>query len=215
MDTQSFKKIMKRSYVPSLERNWILQNYIKNKDVLDLGCIDVGKRKLKQRFNIWIHDFIREHSKYCLGVDVNKKEIANLQRKGYNIIHGNVEKLNLNRKFDVVFAGELIEHLNNLGLFLNSVKKHLKKDGYFILTTPNPFFFMYSIRIILNTDLKINPTHTGWFDIQTVTKLLRDHGFKVEKTIFINKPKWYRLGGIPIKFREYFASNFMVIAKIK
>jgi 2-polyprenyl-3-methyl-5-hydroxy-6-metoxy-1,4-benzoquinol methylase len=204
---------MKKSYVPSLERNLILLKYIKNKEVLDLGCVDVGKRKLKQKSDIWIHDFIRKNAKYCLGVDANKKGVSYLQKKGYNIIHGNVEKLSLNKKFDVVFAGELIEHLNSPGLFLNSVKRHLKKDGYFILTTPNPFYFMYTVRIVFGADLKINPDHTCWFDPQTIKKLLKNHGFIVEKIEFINKPRWYRLGGIPIKFRKNFASNFMVIAK--
>jgi len=32
---------------------------------------------------------------------------------------------------------------------------------------------------------------------------------------WVNEIKWYRIGGIPMKFRRYFNSEFIVIAKPK
>ena len=42
---------------------------------------------------------------------------------------------------DGIFAGELIEHLENPGLFLSECKRVLKRNGVIIITTPNPFSF--------------------------------------------------------------------------
>ena len=47
------------------------------------------------------------------------------------------ENFNLKKKYDIIFCYETIEHVYYYKKFLNSLKKHLKKDGYLILTCPN------------------------------------------------------------------------------
>jgi 2-polyprenyl-3-methyl-5-hydroxy-6-metoxy-1,4-benzoquinol methylase len=47
------------------------------------------------------------------------------------------EKFNLNKKFDIIFCYETIEHVYLYKEFIKSLKKHLKKNGYLILTCPN------------------------------------------------------------------------------
>jgi len=40
-------------------------------------------------------------------------------------------------RFDLVFAGELIEHLYDTDYFFEEANKVLKAGGYLIITTPN------------------------------------------------------------------------------
>ena len=47
------------------------------------------------------------------------------------------ENFYLKKKYDIIFCYETIEHVYYYKKFLNSLKKHLKKDGYLILTCPN------------------------------------------------------------------------------
>jgi 2-polyprenyl-3-methyl-5-hydroxy-6-metoxy-1,4-benzoquinol methylase len=54
-------------------------------------------------------------------------------------------------KFDLIFAGEVIEHLIDTDGFLRELKRCLKKGGKLILTTPNLVSFENRIRVILGS----------------------------------------------------------------
>lgn len=53
------------------------------------------------------------------------------------IVNANAEEFELSKKFDLILSFQVIEHLYQPELMLNQVKKHLKPNGLFILTTPN------------------------------------------------------------------------------
>ena len=40
-----------------------------------------------------------------------------VRERGYRVIWGDVTKIRLGRKFEVIVAGEILEHLPNQGLF--------------------------------------------------------------------------------------------------
>lgn len=107
-------------------------------------------------------------AKYIQGIDIEPINDP-------DIVLGNMENYDFGRRFDVIIAGDVLEHVDNQSLFLNNVKKHLKKEGYLILTTPNakwPTVF-----------LKPNPTHTLWHDKYTLSYLLKRSDFK---TVFFS-----------------------------
>ena len=166
-------------------REKIIKSLIANRDVLDIGS--VGQT---DSYSLW--SFYNECNPNTLtGIDIEgltneNKERFNLAKINFDnrIIIGNMEVYDLNEKFDVIIAGDIIEHVSNQGLFLNNIKKHLKKDGKLIITTPNakwPTVF-----------LKPNPTHTLWHDKNTLKRILELSGFKVDsfKYYFGNK-KYY------------------------
>lgn len=167
--------------------------YIKNKEVLDIGCyaeireyIENNQKKLDDS---WIHGFLDRYSKHAVGIDIVKNKIDILKRQGYDVYCQSAENFKLGRKFDVIFAGALIEHLSNPGLFLDCCKKHLKRDGWLIIDTNNIFCLNYKIGGIirfLNNDLKVHPEHTCFYSPTTLTGLMNRHGFDVKKMKFIN-----------------------------
>lgn len=66
----------------------------------------------------------------------------------FNLHHADARRRpDLRRKFETVFAGELIEHIDGVHGFLTSTLRHLAPGGQLILTTPNAFYidnFVYS-----------------------------------------------------------------------
>ncbi len=151
---------------------------IKGKDVLDVGCVEhTSKAKLRNPF--WVHQFLHDNCN-VLGIDLLKEDVKVLVKEGYNMKVANAETFNLKKKFDVVFAGELIEHLSNPGLFLQQSKKHLKENGFLILTTPNAFYAPRMLSSIKgDDDPLVNKEHTNWFSPSTLMTLLNREGFNV------------------------------------
>ena len=101
----------------------------KEKKFLDAGC-GTGEFlsfiKKKFRFEGFGLDYSRDAVNICKKKNLNVK-FADLNSK----IPFKKDSL------DIVYAGEVIEHLYNPDRFLEEVRKVLKKGGYLILTTPN------------------------------------------------------------------------------
>ena len=91
-----------------------------------------------------------------------------------------ISVIHLNKKFDTIIAGDIIEHLNNFEGFFLSCKKHLRKDGVVVISTPNPWHWRYLIRSIFGGEIDIvNPEHTTWFCPKTLRQLASRFSFEV------------------------------------
>ncbi|TKX85351.1 methyltransferase domain-containing protein [Halorubrum sp. SS5] len=159
-----------------------IQPYILGKKVLDIGIVQHDLENVES--DDWIHGRVVEDASKVVGIDILEQEIRALQERGYDARVADAENFDLDETFEVVLAGELIEHLSNLGGFLESCYRHLNSDGKLILTTPNGMSIVFPARRLLNHDI-FNPQHTCIFDEQTLTQLLAKHGFTVEEINFI------------------------------
>ena len=166
----------------TLKRFETLKPWLEEKRVLDIGCV---KHDWKQHSRSdWIHGLIVEHSREAIGIDISEEGVAELANRGYTIQMANAEDFYLETDFDVLFAGELIEHLENLKGFLNSCKKHMRADSKLIITTPNSFGIVYFVARLLGINF-VNSEHTCWFDEQTLEQLLNRHGIEVIHKAFL------------------------------
>ena len=88
------------------------------------------------------------------GIDASKKniEVAKIHAKksGLNIRYfcSSPEKFKKNLKFDVILNMEIIEHVEDVILFLESCSKLLKKDGIMFIATLNKTLKSYIFAII-------------------------------------------------------------------
>lgn len=156
----------------------------KEKKVLDLGVVDHDV-EYERREN-WLHGDIKKVAKELTGLDIDEEAAKILKKKGYNVFAGNAESFNLKKKFDVVVAGDLIEHLNNVGEFLESVKKHMTPGSKLIITTPNCLSLSNSIEAFIFGKIKyFNEEHTHWYDESTIKRQLENYNFSVEEISFI------------------------------
>jgi len=193
------------------ERVPIILKYVKDKDVLDVGCIDHTATQEKREN--WLHNKIREKAKSVMGLDNNKKEVKKLQNR-YDLIYGDAQTIDLKCKFDCIVAGELIEHLENPGIFLKNMLRHLRSGGYMILTTPNPFYPKNFIKLLNNKSACENSEHTCWFCDDTISQLLRRVGFDNINIYFTNRSKrFFGIGRLPSKIiNKKFSSHILIIA---
>jgi SAM-dependent methyltransferase len=141
-------------------------------DVLDLGCSSGNWR------DDWIHAQVSTVAHRLVGIDINAEAVKELQARGFDVRFGNAESFDVEETFDVVFGGELIEHLENPGGMLRSALRHLSPDGRLILTTPNVFAFSNFV-YRLKGRARINGDHTCWYCEDTLTQMLNRVGYKV------------------------------------
>lgn len=166
----------------------------KDKVVLDLGCIRHNADYALQS-SIWVHKAIVSVAKEVTGVDYLPEEIAKLNKHGYNIIYADVcERMDLNVKYDVIMAGDIIEHLVDFKSLFNNIKRLLKPGGILILTTGNPFYAGMHYYMALRGNYIVNPEHTCWLCPATMAQLLDRSGFEIAELRFI-KDSW-RIDGL-------------------
>lgn len=125
------------------------------------------------------------------GIDLNKQSVLACRKRGIECINENVMDLSgtYNGKFDVVVAGDIIEHIFNTDEFLQRIYKLLKKDGTLILTTANVAslgrramllfgknpFLEYST---LYPNVEINVGHIRYYTVEDMRIQLEGLGYK-------------------------------------
>lgn len=158
----------------------------KGKKVLHLGCVDEGLTAMRAQQGTLLHLQIEQVAREVWGIDSSQTGITLLRKyaKGECIV-GNAEHLEVipelqKQNFDVIVATEMIEHLDNVGLFLTSVRTLLNPETVMILTTPNAFRLNavpYNVRGLEN----VHPDHNYWFSWKTLNTLLTKHGYLVQE----------------------------------
>lgn len=205
-----------------------LGELVKGKSVLDCGA--AGEEGVPETSPHWVHGLVEKNASYCLGFDIEPDAVSELKSKGHNIVSGDCEDLHLNtdKKFDVIFAGEIIEHLSRPGNFLESVKAYMdKSNGILVITTPNSFSLLRGAGNVFGFT-KENPQHVSVHNRKTLEQLLERHGFEICDTYFFTTPAFYeneRMNilrkaiclpmEIAFSLRPQLAHQLLIIAKIR
>ena len=195
----------------------VMKDLVAGKSVLDLGCVDHEAEK--ESGDEWLHRKIKSAARDLLGIDYQIDAVKSLREKGYNVEAGNVEALNLGRTFDAITAGNIIEHVSNPGLFLDSVRRHMRDDSLFLLTTDNCYGLRSLKAILLNDGVIPNNEHVTTFEEKILRQFLERHGFDVVGFYFYNGPYancWKeKLINFLCRIRKNFAWQMLVVARKK
>ena len=187
----------------SVDKTEFLQEKCRNKRVLDLGCIRHDADSALNDPN-WMHKKIKDVASEIVGVDYLPDEIRKLKQRGYDIVFGDVTKpLDLPGKFDVIVAGDLIEHLTNFEGFFDNCKKSLKPGGILIISTANPFYSGEFHYLAFKKNFLVNPEHTCWIDPICLAQLCERFGLSIDEIHYV-KNSW-KLGTMicETKNRQY------------
>ena len=168
----------------AVDREAFVLERCEGKTVLDLGCVK-HSAEFAAKDPRWLHRRVRAAAKRCVGVDYAKAEVEKLNAMGIEVVHGDVtRRLPLDEKFEVIFAGDLIEHLSNFEGFFENCSRLLAPGGALILSTPNPFYadgFHYAA---MKRRVLINPEHVCWIDPQAMLQLVGRFGWRVSDLRF-------------------------------
>jgi 2-polyprenyl-3-methyl-5-hydroxy-6-metoxy-1,4-benzoquinol methylase len=145
--------------------------------VLDIGCASRFGRP------DWLHGLLAKDVTDLVGIDIDEIKIEKVQAAGYDVRLTDAREFDLGRKFDAVFAGELIEHLDDFRGFLANVRRHLDPGGRLVLTTPNAFY-VGNFEYRFGGHGQVHPEHTCWFCEDTLRRTLQINGFSEVDIMF-------------------------------
>ncbi len=116
-------------------------------------------------------------------MDINLN-VTNFNKKHhkYKTIHGIPDNFvaGCERKFDLVIARDIIEHVNDISKVLKNVYKYLTEDGYFHFITPNgheDVWKHYLTSMMTNSASELLINHVNYYDGKGLRKFLIREGF--------------------------------------
>jgi len=209
-----------------LRRSTFVAGLAEGKRVLDIGCInhDLSTRQAKY----WLHGILRGRAAYLVGLDYEEDQVESLRREGFNVVCADAMDFNLGEQFDLIVAGEIIEHLACPGKLLDCAKRHLAPKGKLVLTCPNANNILYFLENCLMAHEQDNTDHTCLFTPTTMSVLLRKCGYRPVSYHFVAENLAYykaSLGGKALAhtmwvvqvmagvFRSCLCKNFITVAE--
>jgi 2-polyprenyl-3-methyl-5-hydroxy-6-metoxy-1,4-benzoquinol methylase len=122
----------------------------------------------------WFLRLLASKGGQVFGVEIDEEALYFLKENG---IHA-TPIIDTSFEYDIVCLLQLLEHLTNPSEILSIVSKVLNKDGRVLISVPNAgeYTKVGSAWVGFRVDLE----HYNYFDLQSLSKLLLNHGLSIE-----------------------------------
>ncbi|HXX59231.1 MAG TPA: class I SAM-dependent methyltransferase [Dehalococcoidales bacterium] len=163
--------------------------------LLDIGCGDGS-------FTVLLKDALQAAE--ATGIDISQEAVASAAEHGINAQVMDVDEAALpfaDSCFDVIYCGEVIEHVFDTDHLLGEMRRVLKPSGYGIITTPNLSSWANRLALLFGYQpfaSSVSPWHEGagklmmrgdegqWGHIRVFTcralkELVQINGFEIER----------------------------------
>jgi methionine biosynthesis protein MetW len=148
------------------ERTALFGTYVggPGRRVLDLGCRDGALSAAYLEGND------------VVGVDIDREALAEAERRGLETQWADLDEplAFADESFDVVVAGELLEHIRTPQSLIDEARRVLRPGGTFVGSTPNGFRLKNRLRFAAGRHPEPDPTHLHLFRPDDLRELLRE-----------------------------------------
>lgn len=166
-----------------VDRLDFLRDIVGAQRVIHIGFADAGCREMQAGVGTWLHEHLAARAASVIGLDVDEPGVAAAQRAGFeaHVVDCSdpvaVAALSL-EPADLVVAGEVLEHLDSPGPFLDSAASLVRREGLLVLTTPNASGLGNALAALAGYELQ-HPEHVTLYSCRTLTTLLAHHGWSI------------------------------------
>ena len=182
---------------PRFQKVLAIAGNIHGERLLDIGCGD-------GTFTVLLKNALRSYE--AAGIEISLEAVNISRGKGIDAFQTDIDMETFpfrDEYFDVIYCGEVIEHIFDTDHVLSEISRTLKPSGYCIITTPNLASWANRLALLLGFQpfaTSVSPNHEGagkfimkgdegqWghirvFTLRALKDLVRIHGFKIQKLI--------------------------------
>ena len=202
------------------------------KKVLHLGCTNHPYTEDSIKNEMLLHFDLGKTAKELYGFDYDQAGLDVLDKYGVKNLHrADLEKLEevaLDETFDVIIAGEMIEHLSNPGLFLKGIRRFMRKDTKLVITTINAYcamrFFIYGLRGKGGANEPVHPDHVFYYSYSTLSLLINRENYAIENFLFYDignehrqHGRWYNkfINDVAVRFSPHLCDGLIAVCTLK
>lgn len=217
-----FRLVQRLEYVKSL---------CAGKKILHLGCTNWPYTQDAIDAGTLLHKDLVEVASEAYGFDFDQEGIDVLAAKGFsNLFRADLENLrdvDLDEQFDVIIAGEMIEHLNNPGKFLEGIKRFMSRETLLAITTVNAYsgmrFLVYGLRGRGGDLEPVHPDHVAYYSYSTLKLLLERYGYELADFMFYDLGSEHRpyngrlrnfVNDVCVKIAPQWADGIIAVCKV-
>jgi SAM-dependent methyltransferase len=179
------------------ERAELVSRYVggPGRRVLDVGC----------RYGALTRHYVEGND--VVGLDVDRDALDQAGRLGIETVWANAEESLPfdDEAFDVVVAGELLEHVREPAALVAEMRRVLRPGGTFVGSVPNAFRLKNRLRFAIGRHPEDDPTHLHLFAPDDLRALLS--GFEDSRLHFVSSRF--------LRFRPRLTANIIVFAARK
>ena len=175
-----------------VQRVDFIKKACEGKKVLHLGCTNYPYTKRSIETGALLHLELEKTARSLYGFDFDQEGLDILAAEGgKNLFRADLQKLEevaLDETFDVIIAGEMIEHLTNPGLFLQGIKRFMNPQTDLVITTINAYcalrFLIYGLRGRGGENEPVHPDHVAYYSYKTLSLVLQREELSLKRFYF-------------------------------
>ena len=215
-----------------LQRVDFIKRSCEGQKVLHLGCTNYPYTKVAIEKKMLLHFELEKCANDIYGFDFDQKGLDMLSEYGSKKLFQadleNLQDVALSTKFDVIVAGEMIEHLSNPGRFLQGIQRFMGPDTKLILTTVNAYcamrFIIYALRGKGGSNEPVHPDHISYYSYRTLKLIIERHGLELREFYFYDlgnehRPyvRWYYrwFNDISVRLFKQLSDGVIAVAVLK
>lgn len=183
-----------------VQRLETIERFCTGRSVLHLGCTNWPYTSEAIDDGSLLHFRLSEVASELYGLDFDEEGLDALRAAGVKDLYKadleDLDAVDLDRRFDVIVAGEMIEHLTNPGLFLRGIKRFMDNESLLVITTVNAYcgmrFVQYALRGRGGTAEPVHPDHVAYYSYRTLRLAVEKEGFDVAEFFFYDLGREHR-----------------------
>jgi len=175
---RAWLKAARRIHVNTDELGFILPLATGNR-VLDIGIVEHSANYFGRPS--WRHGHIAKVAAHCLGIDIIEPLLDELKQRGLNVrCVDATSDIDLGERFEIIFIGDVMEHVSNPTALLSFAGRHLAAGGRIYASTPNPFSRKFYKHFHREHGVPVgNLDHVAWITPTQAMELARRAGLKM------------------------------------
>lgn len=175
-----------------VDRVTFIKDAARGRRTLHLGCTNWPYTAESIAQGMLLHNDLERIAGEVYGFDFDQEGIDLLAANGSkNLFRADLQRLDevpLETTFDVIIAGEMIEHLNSPGMFFDGIKRFMGAETDLVITTINAYsamrFAMYALRGRGGYNEPVHPDHVAYYSYRTLKLVVERNGLVLKRFLF-------------------------------